>query len=236
MKFPPMRSLRRTSVSGLTLVELLVVIVVLAVLGLLLLPSLIPPKTRATRVQCSYQLRQVGLAFRIWGGDHQGRSPMQVSITNGGAMEPAAAGDPVPVFQVMSNELSTPKFLICPADPHRFSATNFTEGFRRANIGYFVNLDAADANPQTILCGDRNITNNRPVRSGILELTTNQVVGWYQEPDTFWRRLIRGRKISGHGGIGNLALSDGSVSSFNNLLLNQALVDSGVATNRLILP
>ena len=82
---------------------------------------------------------------------------MAVSVTNGGAMELVATGNVAACFQVMSNELSTPKILLCPEDTHRTYATNFSTGFSGANISYFVNPDAAEAYPQMIMLGDDNL-------------------------------------------------------------------------------
>lgn len=92
---------------------------------------------------------------------------MAVSVTNGGATELAAAGDVAACFQVMSNELSTPKILHCPDDAHRTYATNFSTRFSAANISYFINADAAEAYPQMILDGDDNLlVDGKPVPAG----------------------------------------------------------------------
>ena len=45
-------------------------------------------------------------------------------------------------FQVMSNELSTPKILVCPADT-RVAAANFVR-LKNQNVSYFVGLEASD--------------------------------------------------------------------------------------------
>jgi len=44
-------------------------------------------------------------------------------------------------FQVMSDELNTPKLLICPQHARRNFATNFA-GLKNGHISYFVGLDA----------------------------------------------------------------------------------------------
>jgi hypothetical protein len=72
------------------------------------------------RITCTNNLKQVGLGFRIWAAEHQDKIPTQISITNGGAMEAILTGNVAAAFQVMSNELSTPKILFCPTDQTGF--------------------------------------------------------------------------------------------------------------------
>jgi prepilin-type N-terminal cleavage/methylation domain-containing protein len=118
-----------------TLIELLVVIAIIAILAAMLLPALAAAKRKAQKINCVNNLKQVGLAFRIWEGDNGDKYPMAVSYANYGAKEnvqhgnsPVAATvlNPAWVFMSMSNELSTPKVAYCPADTyHSLPATVF---------------------------------------------------------------------------------------------------------------
>ncbi|HYV28933.1 MAG TPA: hypothetical protein VFA77_15465, partial [Candidatus Eisenbacteria bacterium] len=89
-------------------------------------------------------------------------------------------------------------------------------------VSYFIGLEAAETNPQSILSGDRYVRSSRPVANGFLVLTTNDVIRWTKNY---------------HTNHGNLGLGDGSVTGqVDSTNLQQALRDSGVPTNRLALP
>jgi len=167
-----------------TLIELLVVIAIIAILAAMLLPALAAAKRKAQRINCVSNLKQVGLSYRLWEGDNNDRFPMTVSTNQGGAEEYVysdAEATPVAysgnnlgeVYACMSNELSTPKIVVCPSDT-RTAATNFAgpSALISANgtvnnsssttaatnyMSYFVGGDAIDTLPQTILSGDGNI-------------------------------------------------------------------------------
>lgn len=207
----------------MTLIELLVVLAVIAMLGALILPSMMrPPHDGSIRVQCVNNLKQAGLAFRIWEGDYNDLYPQAVSRTNGGAMEYQSGSTAFHHFQVMSNELSTPKVLICPqeTDEARLVATNF-DFFCNSNVSYFAGLDASETNPAMILLGDHNITDGTPLKNGVVALTTNKPARWTAEV---------------HNKVGNVCLADGSVQQDSTTGLQDQLANTGVATNRLLMP
>ena len=193
----------------------------LALLAAMLLPALTGAHDRVRRIQCVNNLKQCGLAFRIWEGEHDDKYPMEVPMTKGGTKEFDTGTDTFRHFQVMSNELNTPKILIRPADT-RTVADSFII-LKNQNISYFASLDASEISPQVFLDGDRNLTSDAPPENGILKLVPGQSLSWTP---------------SIHVNQGNIGLADGSVQQFSNSGLPRALRNSGAPTNiwRISLP
>jgi prepilin-type processing-associated H-X9-DG protein len=127
----------------------------------------------------------------------------------------------------MSNELTTPKILVCPADVRK--PRSQVEGqpaqafgdLQNKNISYFVGLDASDSKPMMFLSGDRNITNGVAPMHSVLALNPEIPTGWTETM---------------HINQGNVGLADGSVQQFTSARLQQALQNTGDSTNRIALP
>jgi hypothetical protein len=204
---------------ALTLIEVLVIIAILAVFAAMIPCAPTNAKHKAMRIQCVNNLRQMGLSFRIWEGDHADRYPMQASETNGGTMEFITGPNAFRHFQIMSNELNTLKILFCPSDS-KILAANF-QMFNNSNLSYFIGVDATETNADMMLLGDRNITNGTPIRNGLLELTTNHPAGWTAEM---------------HVKAGNILMTDGSVQQVSVVSLRAGLANTDGTTNRLQMP
>ena len=208
---------------ALTLVEVLAVVVILFILAAMLLPggNNGRAKSIAKKIACANNLKQIGLSEKLWAGDHGDKFPFELSVTNGGTMELNTGTDAWKYFLVMSNELSTPKILICPADDEHWpAATNFSSQLA-AHISYFITR-SSDEDPQALISGDDNFEiGGVPVKPGWLILSTNTPIRWMS---------------TRHNRLGNVLFADGSIQGINNSRLTNLLHQTGLATNRLAIP
>jgi len=182
---------------------------IIAILASLLLPVLSQGKARAQRIQCTNNLRQIGLAFHMFAHDHNNAFPMAVPAQLGGSLEYVQNGLRATNdfffafrhFQTLAAELVTPRMLVCPADDR--TPTNSFAALQNENVSYFVGVKADYLRPRTILAGDRNITNDYARRNTLMQLGPNQFLYW---------------TAGLHRYKGNLLFSDGSVEAVKDLM------------------
>ena len=221
-----MRAFKHSGSRGLTIWEVVIVVALLGLILALFLPHPCGSRVKASRINCLSNLKQVGLATRIWAGDHGDSLPVEVSTNEGGLSELFNQVVVSDIFRVMSNELSVPKVVLCPADI-RDEAESF-ESFNDANVSYFFSLDAKDTHPNMILAGDRNLSTNATGKypkllSGLERIDASR-------PGLGWTKAL-------HEHEGNVALADGSAMQldFERLGNQIQLTDSGL-TNRVLFP
>jgi prepilin-type processing-associated H-X9-DG protein len=243
---------RNRKSGAFAMVDLIIVVSTLILGAIYLYYFATSPRAKGSghgRIKCVSNLKQVGLAFRIWANEHDDKYPFNFRATfephtGTSLFQNTTNAEAWMHFQVLSNELSNAKILTCPEDRPRRNNTcaeDFLNGAaslsaaskRNQAVSYFVGLEADEASPNAILAGDRNLA---PYASH--PGYSSQGVGAVKvRLQSNWSEAKPGQ-IHEHGG--NVAMADGSVQQLSGErlrdLLKRAEATYGTNANLFLFP
>jgi len=206
-----------------TRAELLVILAVLALLALVVLPALANNRPRSARVICANNLRQISMGFQLWGNDRGDQPPWEVPVAQGGTMIHPLAPNTWLHFAWVSNELSTPKILLCPSDSGQ-PARDFTgspdggylhPNFANRATSYLLSHgNTTRVSPADIFLADRNMGFDSS--GGCARFSTVRIVNSRPpSPNYGWDTNL-------HRSSGNIIRLDGRVDQVSNTALREA--------------
>jgi competence protein ComGC len=201
-----------------TRLECLLCVVAVMLLVSVAVPSLASTRNRSQRAICVDNLRLIGQGMQLWGVDHDNQYSWQVNAFEGGT-RPASGAKPAAAwyeFSFLSNQLVTPKILVCPSDTVRArnaadtwgNSTNggyFNAKYRDNATSYAINVHCFLGDPKSPVCSDRNLRVDS-LLSGACSLGFNNIYQILPFPTSIaaWTNAI-------HGLTGNILTAEGSV-------------------------
>jgi hypothetical protein len=119
----------------MTLIEILLVLLVIAIAAAMILPMATQPHIGGGP-SCFSNLKQIDLGFLLYAEDNHGKFAIQTSVTNGGTMEFLERNQTFPHYQKLSSYIPYTGVVVCPTDKTRH-APNSYQNLSDTNFSYF---------------------------------------------------------------------------------------------------
>ena len=222
---------------GFARVELLITLLTVALLGALGVSVCADTRERSQRIQCLDNQRMIGRAFGIFAADHGGTNPWRVPQSAGGTSVPTgpfiegAAGFPASISQNVwfqywwvRDDLPSPSVLLCPSDPGKRPASNFSTApgglahiaMQNNAVSYVIGLDTYRDRPSIILAADRNLIMSPGVTGCSSGIVSARSIRTDPPGANGWTNSL-------HVNSGNVLFDDGRVEQFTTPELNAYL-------------
>ena len=153
----------RVKAQAFTLIELLVVIAIIAILAAMLLPALSAARERAKAANCTANLKQIGMAHRMYLDDNKGYYANATARTGHIAWFNDKA-IPNYLSMALSRNANVQSILVCPSNEGRYH--NNSSNVVRHNFNY----------GQNVLFGDKGSTGSAILTEGEVKSPSDKVI------------------------------------------------------------